>query len=271
MEMIWTDGMPGVFCNHLVNRNGQISGLDIRRASNFNGNCTIFSKELAKLRLLKLDMGNCIDIWKAFESYPFTLNLEKFKLWCSNSGHCSPFVRWSRIFKAIGSKLNSDTCTDLKLNMSGPTTDLERGLILKDSLVCRLQLVNIQCFQLQVETGYFLDFWLPSKDSLKEMTLYCDTRVMNSKLKKLREKLIIKLREKQVIKFLGSEDQMHNSNIAKELPCLRKLTVRKKTEETSHYYWYLANEECSPRCLYKSLSFNSDDNFRIFDAMIDAA
>ncbi len=55
LEMISVDQVHGLFCNHLVNQNRQLSRLQISYID-FNGNCVLFlPNKLANLRQLSLN------------------------------------------------------------------------------------------------------------------------------------------------------------------------------------------------------------------------
>ncbi len=231
LEMISIKRIPGVLCNHLVNQNRQISRLQINNMD-FNEDCSVFTEKLPDLRQLSLLEMNSMDIFKTFESYPATLNLEKFQFHCG--WHC-PFVPWSRLLNVIGSKINSDFCTDIRLKLPDPRSDAERLSILQDSLLCRLKLANIQRCRVDSWACFSLDFLLDSKNSLREIKLnhYSDLEYDFGGAEHK------KLKDKQVIKFYGCEEKMEESNIAEELPRLRKLEVINYELKLSRHYTQL--------------------------------
>ncbi len=213
--MISLQGIPGVLCNHLVNRNRQISRLEIN-CINFNENCSVFTDKLPNLSQLSLLWMTSIDILKAFDRCPITFNFEKFDFHCE--GSC-PFVAWSSVFNAIGSKLNTDICMDLLLGMPTPTLDAQRMSVLKDSLEWMLKLANIQRCKVSSEVPFSLDFLLESKNILREVKLGLYNKPVYGGAEHE------KLKDKQAIKFFGCERNMELSNIGQELPQLRKLKV----------------------------------------------
>lgn len=214
LEMISASEIPGTFFNPLVNQNRQITKLQ-SQGIKFNGYCVFLRHNFPKLSQLVL-VDNSLEVLDAFESHPFTLNLQKFHFHFKEEYR---FVPWSRVLKAVGSKLNPVCCTDLQLAMPKPRTDAERKSVMEDSLTCRLGLVNIQQIQVVSVTARFsLDFLLPSKNTLRDVKLHCDLRIEDADL--------VKYRDRQVIKFLGYEDNMQLSNIGKEFSNLKKLEVR---------------------------------------------
>ncbi len=211
--MIWADSIPGILCSHLVNQNRQISRLKTGYID-FNGNCQLFTEKLPNLNQLCFEVKNSLEIIEAFERYPAILNLKRLKL--SGLGYSNPFVPWSRLFNAIESKVNSESFTHLQLQMPKPRSDLETMSVLQDSQECRLKLANIQRCKIRSNARFSLDFLLPSKNSLREIDIeidkFCDIPEWRGT-------------EEQVIKFVGYEDKMEESNIAKQLFALRKLIV----------------------------------------------
>ncbi len=118
--MISVEGIPDAFTNHLVNQNGQISRLEINdiRLINLNGHHSVFTAKLANLSQLGLFWVNSVELFEAFERWPATLNLQKFNL--QFAPELFPFVPWSHLLNVMGSKINSDTCTELLLDMPEP-------------------------------------------------------------------------------------------------------------------------------------------------------
>ncbi len=217
LEMISVYGIPGVLCGHLVNQNRQISRLEGYDVI-FGETYPLFTEKLPNLNQLSLEASDLLQILEAFERYPAILNLKGLKI--TGLGYGS-FVPWSRLFNAVGSKVNSDTCMDLQLGMPEPDSDAEIMSVFQDSLECRLKLANIQRCKIHSSARFSLDFLLPSKNSLREID------IERSYLHSLEDCANPELREteEEIIKFVGYEDKMEESNIAKQLPALRKLTV----------------------------------------------
>ncbi len=216
LEMISVDQIPGLLCNHLVNQNPQISRLEICN-TNFKGKCYIFLDKLPNLSQLGLVGVDYIEIFEAFESNLFTPNLEKFYFRCTPM---FPVVPWSRVFNAINSKLNADYCTDLQLRMSWPSSDAERMTVLQNIFECRLELVNIQRCQIIWYTYFFSGSLRNPIQTLREIDITPFDDLASKDNNEEEE-----LREKQVIKFLGIEEKMELSIIAKELSRMKKLRV----------------------------------------------
>ncbi len=224
LEMICFDGTTGVLHNHLVNRNQQISRLEIINV-NFNGYwLPVLPINLPNLNHLSLVDDDTNDVLNALKPYPFTLNLERFAL---SLRHNCPFIRWSSLFNLLGSKINS--CTQLELQMKDPESFAERMSILQDSLKCRLPLANIQRLKIDSSCTFFLDFLLTSENTLREMEIFCHQDVRNTG----------RLKRKQVVKFLEFENKMEQSNIAEVLPRLKKLTVEISRPQFLGKYYYI--------------------------------
>ncbi len=212
LKKISAEGIPAVLCNHLVNRNRQISRLDIK-SIDFSGNCAFLNNSLLNLSQLRWKLSSVED-YEAFENCQGFMNLQRFHFDCC----CYlPFMPWSRVFNAIESKLNPDSCTELALQMPMPQTTAESMSVLVDSLFCRLRFSNIHRVKIQSYARFCVDFLLSSKNSLKYIRLDCDLKRDDPEQENLRDK--------QIIEFYGYEGNMQSSNIAKELPRLRNLKV----------------------------------------------
>ncbi len=188
----------------------------------FSGNCLLFGNKLPYLSHLSLMNVNSLEIFESFKSYPAILNLTKLTLQFDPN---FPFVTYSRIFNAISLKLNSDSCTELVLELAMSGSPTEAMSTLKDSQECRLKLVNIKRVHLKSWDHISLDFLLSSKNSLREIELKISCR----DLEKWRKEQVT-----QKVKILDTKDiTMKNSNIAKELPALRKLIIELTTCENN--------------------------------------
>ncbi len=78
-----------------------------------------------------------------------------------------------------------------------------------------------------------MDFLLTSENTLSEMEIECNQNDSYALRKKLKRK--------QVVKFLGFENKMEQSNIAKVLPRLRKLAVQIWRPQFSGEYYYIVS------------------------------
>lgn len=224
LETITTFEISRLINNHLVNQNRQIRRLSFVTSEQLTAYSSIFTGNLPNLRELRLNIDSEED-FERFEGYRFPMRLEKLDF---SYSYYVGFVRWARVFNAIESKMNLNTCIELRLEMPKARRVAEGKSVMEDSVKCRLKLANIKCVEIkQPEERFCVDFLLPSKNSLVMIELACDPTLNPFDQNKL-----------QVIKFVGCEDKMENSNIGSEFSRLKKLRV---TGRRCKRYFYEPN------------------------------
>lgn len=217
LDFLATFQVPGPLLNHLINSNRHVKRLQTV-AGNFlnNRTCDTFTEYLPNLTHLCFE-ANSVDDFERFENYRHPLKLVKLNIYWNGQENV-PFIPWSRIFTAIEAKIGLGFCTELCLQMPAPRTQAQRKLVLEESLSCRLHVANLQHILVQQSgTRFFIDFLLQLKNSLTEIEIICDTEQLDFDQDNLQHK--------QVIKFVGFEDRMEDSNIINELPILKSLKV----------------------------------------------
>lgn len=225
LKYLSTEYIPTSVFNEIITKNEQISQLEVRRQS-FHGSYLIFSEYLLNLRELSLEICTLSDL-KKFENCQVPLNLEKLHFYYKDP---APFVPWSRIFTAIENKVNVEICTELLVQLPVPVRDLDKKLVLGESLGYRLNLTKLKIVTIFDDNPFCLDFLLSSKNCLREIVI----RSNNNNYRRGSSRAVYQhqinrdeyadFEDKQIIKFLGWKEKMEKSNISTELHRLKKLT-----------------------------------------------